>query len=50
MADVYKCSGNIQPLLSELWDQGKKCPTLERLCKAVIAFAQIENERVQRGA
>jgi len=38
--DVYKCSAFIQLFLSEMWDQNKKCPTLERLCKAIIGFAQ----------
>lgn len=38
--DVYKCSAFIQLFLSDLWDQNKKCPTLDQLCKVIVAFAQ----------
>ena len=43
VADIYKCGAFIQPLLSDLWDDGKKSPTLDRLCNAIVAFAQAHN-------
>jgi len=42
VADIYKCSAFIQHLLSELWDGNRMCPTLDRLCKAVVAFAKAQ--------
>ena len=41
--DIYKCSAFIQLFLSESWDENKKCSTLDRLCKAIITFAQAQN-------
>lgn len=40
VADIYKCSTFIQLFLSDLWDENKKSPTLDRMCKALIDFAQ----------
>lgn len=40
VADIYKCGVFNQLLLSDLWDQNKKSPTLDRLCKSILVFAQ----------
>jgi len=42
VADIYKNGAFIQVLLSELWDSGKKCPTLDKLSKAIVKFAQVQ--------
>jgi putative ATP-dependent endonuclease of the OLD family len=42
--DIYKCTAFIQLFLSDLWDENKKCPTLDRLCKAIVTFAQAQSQ------
>jgi putative ATP-dependent endonuclease of OLD family len=40
--DIYKNAAFIQVFLAELWDTGKKCPTLDKLCKSIVTFAQAQ--------
>jgi len=49
VADIYKCRAFIQLLLSELSDEGKKSPTLDRLCKAIVVFAQTQIRQAEAG-
>jgi len=38
--DIYKCTLFIQQLLADAWDEGKQFPTLGRLGKAIMKYAQ----------
>jgi energy-coupling factor transporter ATP-binding protein EcfA2 len=40
VADIHKSFSYIHWLLTDAWDGGKKSPTLERLCKAIVAFGR----------
>ena len=40
--DIYKCTLFIQQFLADAWDDGKKFPTLERLSKAILKYAQAQ--------
>lgn len=35
-------------VMAEAWDQGKKSPTLEKLCRAIIDYAKVLNTPAQR--
>ncbi len=42
VSDIYKCTLYIQQFLADAWDKGKKFPVLDRLCKAVVTYAQTQ--------
>jgi len=41
VSDVYKSTFYIQCFLADMWDAGRKCPALQKLCEAIISFARI---------
>jgi energy-coupling factor transporter ATP-binding protein EcfA2 len=42
VSDIYKCTLFIQQLLAHARDEGKQFPALERLCKAILKYAQTQ--------
>jgi hypothetical protein len=47
VADIQKSVSYIQWLLTDVWDGGKRSPTLERLCESILAFGRTQSLRGQ---